>query len=742
MRPRTLWILGLVAPLAALATVTPGPPAADPAALRLDGVVARLRADVAWLAADDRGGRDVGSPHVMAAEDFIAARFRAAGLEPLPGLTDVLAPFELERDGVDRACTGVRITTGGASLALVPEAEFRPFEFSDEASVEGEVVFAGYGITSAEHAWDDYEGLDVEGKIALVLRHEPREMDASSPFGGLDSTPHAAFAEKGANARRHGAAGLLIVTDPLHHEPGDDLRWGGGLRLPRPATGATPPPAAARPAPAPAAAPSSAATPGGAATPAGASEPAAATGPLVAMQIARPVAEALVRATGISLTAMQVALDEGARPASFGSLAARASLSYARRDVPEVVPARNVVGVLPGSDPVLKDEWIVVGAHHDHVGMYETTGDGIFNGADDNASGTSAVLELARRFAASPDRPRRTLVFATFSAEEKGLLGSRHLVNEGILPREKLVFMLNNDMLGRNEDKPVEVHGDGHAHGLRAMVEAATAGLGLNLEYAGKTYFGASDHDPFYQKEVPFLFFFTGTHEDYHRQGDHAEKLDYPRMARLVEAEERLLRALANAPATPGFVHHVPWLGIAARVDVDDAGLRRALVAEVEEASRAAQAGLAAGDVLTAFGGVPLQEPAGVGQAFKGIEPGSTATLVVERGGAPVEIVVARPKPGWIGMFPGSVEAEDRKRLGLHDEEGLSVRGLPPDGPAAKAGLQAGDILLTLAGQSINPRQLSGRLAQIGAGETVKATVLRGNERLEVAITLGERPQR
>ena len=202
------------------------------ARLHADDVAARLKAHVEYLASDDLAGRDVGSEGIRKAEEHVASAFGALGLHPLPGHDSLFLAFDLHREGFDPDCTWARLETSRTSVALIPGADFRPFDFSGEGLVSADVVFAGYGITSPDPPWDDYDGLDVRGRIVLVLRHVPREDDSKAPFAGVASTEHATFTAKAENARAHGATAILVVTDPLHHPEAEDLRWGGGLRLP------------------------------------------------------------------------------------------------------------------------------------------------------------------------------------------------------------------------------------------------------------------------------------------------------------------------------------------------------------------------------------------------------------------------------------------------------------------------------------------------------------------------------
>jgi hypothetical protein len=445
----------------------------------------------------------------------------------------------------------------------------------------------------------------------------------------------------------------------------------------------------------------------------------------------------------MSLEALQIALDGGARPSALPPVEKiRVRVSVERSAEVERVSARNVVGYLPGSDPERRDEWIVIGGHHDHIGGYSGDGDTIYNGADDNASGTSGVLELAQAFAGAEQRPRRSLVFATFSAEERGLLGSRALVEQGAIPMDRVVFMLNLDMIGRNPRRAVDAVGDGYVRGLREIVEASNRKVELDLEFGGTSYTGNSDHDPFYERDVPFLFFFTGTHDDYHQLGDHADKLDYRRMQSIVRVAYGVVDRLDRAEARPRFVHNIGWLG--ARVDVDDSTPEAAVarVTAVEAESRAAVAGLREGDILYAFDGVSLDVVESVGARFREIEPGNHATLGVRRGGTELAIVIERAKRGYLGVYPGPIDDEVRRSVGLPAGQGIAIREVTSDGPSARAGLLAGDVLVRLAGRPIGLGDLASRLAQIGAGEVVTIQVVREGERIDLELTLGQRPER
>lgn len=669
----------------------------------------QMRAQVEFLASDDLLGRDTGSPGIRKAEDYIARQFKRLDLAPLPGRDDYFVDFTLYRQGYDDA-TAIALRVGGREITGKSGVDFRPFPFSEEGTVEADVVFAGYGITATEYDYDDYGGLDVEGKLVLVLRHEPGEKDPDSRFDGTSSSNHALFTTKAANAKEHGAAGMLLVTDPLNHEAGDDLRAGGSLHLDPPDSGSD-------------------------------DDGSVGEAPFLAVQINQAMAARMVEPSGRTLAEVQQAIDDGTGPKGFVLDGVSARVTVQRSDEPEPVAARNVAAFVEGRDPVLKNEWIVVGGHHDHVGGYQGSGDTVFNGADDNASGTSGVMGLAAAFATRAEAPRRSIAFMTFSGEEKGLLGSRAVVEHELIPVEQVVFMLNLDMIGRNPKKSIDVVGDGYAKGLREIVEAANVDVGLPLSFGGAGYAGNSDHDAFYKADIPFMFFFTGIHEDYHQIGDHSDKLSYDRMERIVRTAYSVLDRIAEADTAPAFIHHVNWLGVRVEVLEQD-GASRAVITNVDEESRATKAGLQTGDVLVAFGESELEEAARVGAEFRAIEPGTSTALAVQRGDERLELAVERAKVGYMGVFPAPVDEDQRKSHGLADDEGIILRSVVKDGPSSKAGLREGDIIFRISGQPVGLTSLRRHLSQIGAGETVDMMVIRDGERITIPVTLGERPQR
>jgi hypothetical protein len=716
-------------PAPAAPPAAPPAPAAPPPTGQLSITAADLRAHVELLSSDQYRGRETLTEGAEMAAEYLSRQLEAYGLTPLPGRSSFKAPYTLEEYGFNPEKNAISIAAGDREIAGALGTDFAPFSFS-KAGVARDlpVVFAGYGITAPEHGWDDYKGLDVKGKAVLVLRHWPREKnEKDNPFaGGI----HGAFTAKAANAAAHGAVAMLLVTDPVHHaENADELQPPTFVRLPRTAEEK-----------AQLAKGASESESGGAAVGkrpgrragarAGASRD---SDGILAVHVSQKLAATI---TG-DLSAIQTRLDAGELAAREIALAARATVAVAAAEPREVQPD-NVIGFLEGSDPELRKQWIVIGGHYDHLGQHGAEGkDNIYNGADDNASGTAGVLELAQAFASLPERPARSLVFIGFSGEEKGLLGSFAMLAEKQLPEERIVFMLNLDMIGRNPDKPVEVLGEAYASGLADVIGKANAGIQLDIELAGTNYSASSDHHPFYVRDIPMMFFFTGTHEDYHGLDDHADKLAFDRMEKIVRLGYGVIEPIARGQVSPAFIHNLIWLG--ARIEARGPD---AVVTEIEPDSRGARAGLVAGDVITAIGGEALARPAEVGKRFRDMKPGQATRVEVRRGSATASLEVTRAKQGFLGVFPGRLPETQRKKLGLADDEGVLIGGVVDGGPGAKAGLEKGDVLISLGGNRVDQRSLGRQLSRIGAGEKVAAVVVRNGERKKLTLVLGERPQR
>ena len=331
------------------------------------------------------------------------------------------------------------------------------------------------------------------------------------------------------------------------------------------------------------------------------------------------------------------------------------SIALAHAGLPSELPTQNVVALLPGRDPALRGQYVVIGAHFDHLGRSAQGAqdpeakDAIRNGADDNASGTAAVLELARMFSRHP--ARRSIIFVNFSGEELGVLGSRHFVDHAPVPLDSMVAMLNFDMVGRLKDDRLIVYGVGTATELPAILDSASAGMGFKLTAQGDGY-GPSDHASFYEKGMPVLHFFTDLHEDYHRATDDADKINAGGEARVVNVAERIARAIADRPSRLTFVRQAaPQQTMSSREgtsaylgsvpDMAASEVKGVRLSGVRPGSPADSAGLKAGDVIVEFGGRPIGDLYQYTDALYAHQPGEVVEIVVLRGGERV-VVKAR----------------------------------------------------------------------------------------------------
>jgi hypothetical protein len=336
------------------------------------------------------------------------------------------------------------------------------------------------------------------------------------------------------------------------------------------------------------------------------------------------------------------------------------SAAAAHAGVDPQLPTHNVVALLRGSDPTLRDEYVVVGAHLDHLGrgsansMDPQAGSAIRNGADDNASGSAAVMEVARILAADP--PRRSVLFIHFSGEELGLLGSQYFVEHAPVPVENVVAMLNFDMVGRLRDDKLIVYGVSTAEEMAAVLDSANVEPRLDVRAIGDG-FGPSDHSSFYGKGIPVLHLFTDLHDDYHRATDDAERIDVAGMARVTAYAARVAREIANRPTRLTPVRTAPplasaaprsgsgaWFGSVPDMAAGDAkGVR---LTGVSPGSPAERAGLRAGDVIVEFGGMTIGDLYQFTDALQAHQPGDTVRVVVRRDGAPHAVTAVLGRRG------------------------------------------------------------------------------------------------
>jgi aminopeptidase YwaD len=654
----------------------------------------RLRAHINYLASDKLEGRRTGSEGANLAAEYIAREFARYGVQRSIGY-DTPGMSILEADSPNRYLQKFQYVAGvelgkNSRLRLVPQnpvlptepvgtisepIDFRvgedwlPLGFSSPALIkDASVTVVGFGITASELKYDDYAGTNVTGGVAIALSGTP---DGDNPHGEFARYEDARW--KAIAARNAGASALLIVAreEKFREDRLSRLRYDNS----------------------------------------------AGQAGLPVAVISRQAAERMLRAGGapISLpdlekqllkirasTVKSASTSETTGPVQISLRLQSVALTLQADIIRREVSAANVVGIINGSDPVLKNETIVIGAHYDHLGR---GGDGslaaregdIHHGADDNASGTAGLLELARIFASSQSpRPRRTIVFIAFSGEEEGLLGSSYYVNHPIKPLENTVAMINMDMIGRMKNNKLIVGGVGTAEGWRKVIDSSAKFWGIGVTPTPDSYggvlpgtltanpthagiatasnqsttatldsirsldltlnedgYGPSDHSSFYAKKIPVLFLWTGTHEDYHKPSDTADKINYEDEAHILSFVERIVRSIDASDARPVYT------------------------------------------------------------VAKSGSQGRTMGFRV-----------------YLGTIPNYADSGD----------GLLLDGVRDDSPASKAGIKGGDRIVKLAGREVhNVYDYTYALGEMKAGQEYEVELVRGTERLKLTITPTER---
>lgn len=637
--------LGAHAPsvLAQVPVVDQEAPATSSASTYVSPAETRLRADVTFLAHDDQEGRAPGTKGIEVSAEYIAKRFEELGLKPAPGADGYFQPFSISgRPQLGEPIELVAQVGDGEALKAEPKTDFSPLALGASGKVESApVVFAGYGITAEKLGYDDYAGRDVTGKAVLVLRREPRQDDEQSPFDGKRDSAYATFRHKATNAFQHGAAMLLIVNDLAGSGKDVDtllsVNQAGFDTISN----------------------------------------------LPIVHLSRDFADKILQAAGApSLADLEAQIDEDLKPRTQELKGASVSTQITI-DRP-AIETRNVIGVLEGEGP-LADETIVVGGHYDHLGRgglmsgsLAFLSNEIHNGADDNASGTAMVLEIARRFAERRDPPARRIVFMAFSGEERGLLGSRHYVENPLYPLNSTVLMVNFDMVGRLNDKSeLTMIGTGSTPGAEELVKGLGEWAGLSIKTVkGMTDgFGGSDHQPFHGKEIPILFAFTGLHSDYHRPSDDSDKINYAGMVRIADYMESILLdtlgrpdrpVFAKAPAEtpkpaeapkvaaetpkPAQAENAPSESASSSInmsvslgvmpDYADETKTGMKISDVRAGGPADKGGLKGGDTIIGIGGKPIGTIYDYMESLTGYKPGEKVEVVVQRDGKEVKLNV------------------------------------------------------------------------------------------------------
>jgi hypothetical protein len=494
---------------------------------------AQLRDYLYFVASDEMEGRNTPSRGLDLTAKFIALNLSRWGFKPGGdnGTYFQKIPLQSRRLVAEETVA----TLGGQKLTLGTDYLARPV--AGQAS--GALVFVGHGLQFKAKGIDPYQGIDVRGKILVVVDGLPKGVARGDLRGkaGVD------FETAESYARRNGAAGIITLPgnftlrfwDRIHQQ---------AVSAAQPSVGNT--------------APST----------------------LPTIIISEKTAAQLFAGEKVDYETLKKQVADGQVAASFDFTPAR-QLNFAIKATSETQMTQNVVAILEGSDPVLRQEYVAVGAHYDHVGVGnpDQNGDKIFNGADDDGSGTVAVLAMAEALARGP-KPRRSILLIWHTGEEKGLWGSEWFVEHPTVPLDKIIAQLNIDMIGRskkpgdtdtrnaNLSGPNEIYVIGskmmssELGELSEKVNQSYLNLQFNYKYDDpndtERLFFRSDHFNYAKKGIPIIFYFDGVHEDYHRQSDHPDKIDYEKMEKVTRTVFAKMWRLANQADRPKVDRKLP----------------------------------------------------------------------------------------------------------------------------------------------------------------------------------------
>lgn len=559
--------------------------------------VAELSTHIKYLASDSLEGRYPGTAGDLLAAEYIGNQFADFGLENLS--KNYLQDFEI--------VTSVKAGSSNSFIYNVDTAvlntDFTPLSFSENTSLNASLCFAGYGfnIDTDNIKWNDYDGLDFEGKWLILLRGEPEIDSLESPY-----MKYSTDRDKVMLAKDMGASGVILVSGPAFSARDN-------LDEPSKIIGTT---------------------------------------GLPVFQISRKLANKILESTSYEIGELEEMLNNKREPHSFAIDMTIDAVSIIEQ---EKTNTYNVVGFLEGNDPILKNEYIVIGAHYDHLGwggqgsssrMQDTIA--VHYGADDNASGTAGLIELAEKFAASKKDLKRSILFVAFGAEEMGLLGSKFFVDESIVAPENISIMLNMDMIGRlSADSTLEVSGAGTALETKDLLNKNAMGLNLALSDEG---YGPSDHASFYGVDVPVLHFSTGAHLDYHTPFDTFDKLNMKGLKQVADFVYELANEVNGLDEKLSFTEAGPKtgkvsrkrLGVTLGIMPDFAGkIKNGLRADfVIEGKPAYKGGMQKGDIITAINGKSINNIQDYMYRLSKLKFGQTITVEVLRGENKVVLLI------------------------------------------------------------------------------------------------------
>ena len=547
-----------------------------------------IKDHITYLASDELEGRMTGSKQLYIAAEYLKNEFESYGLKPLFGESYFQEyPFMEKLELSDNNSLKIIDNKKNLETSAILNQDFTPLAFSDNLTVSGNLIFAGYGISAKDLNYDDYENINVEGKIVVVFRNHP---DMKSPHSKFEQ--YASLRYKSTTARDKGAKGIIFInTNDKTDDPLIELRYDNAAKI----------------------------------------------SGISIVSLKKDILNF------IPLSDMQNEIDSTLSPKSF-YVDKNITVSISTEVLEIQGKSINVGGYIDPVNEKFKDEYLVIGAHFDHLGWGEQnslyTGEpAIHNGADDNASGTSGVLELAEKFSSIKDKLDRKVIFIAFSGEELGLLGSSYAANNFPLPIENDIAMINLDMVGRLNDKnDLIVYGTGTSTKWKNILDDKND-YDLNLTFNDEG-FGPSDQSSFYGKKVPVLFFFTGTHSDYHKPSDDVDKINPSGEEKVLKYVYDVAASIVNSDTRPDYISVERkdtgkmtgtrvYVGTVPDFAGDVDGYK---LGGVTDGSPAAKAGLLAGDIIVQFGDKKISNIYDFTYALGNYVPGDKVNVVVKRG--------------------------------------------------------------------------------------------------------------
>ena len=561
-----------------------------------------LKDHVIYLSSEELAGRFPGTTGDKLAQDYIIEKFKSYGLKPGGDNGTYLQNFEM----MTSVKLGVNNNFTVGRQSFTSGQDFTPIGFSADGSIEGNLVFAGYGINDSKSGYNDYNDIDVSGKIAVILRYSPDPNNAEMQ----EQTP---LVVKTIRAKENNAAGIIFVTGPVD-DPDDrliDISFSNSFR----------------------------------------------DAGIPVINITRETFDKVFASSGYTIQQLQDKINNSGQPSSFELSGVTAGI---QTDVEQVtITTGNVIGILEGNDPSAGDEAIVIGAHYDHLGygdygsLYSGTDKQIHHGADDNASGVAGVLELAQKFASQKGSIKHDIVFMLFSGEEAGLLGSNFFTKSDKFKEMNVVAMLNMDMIGRVNKEQLVIYGIGSSPVWEPVIKNYNTNYKFDITYT-KAGFGRSDHSSFYSNNVPAVHFFTGSHEDYHRPGDTYEKLDYSGQERIVRLIYDVTSELDGEITPPEFTKAEEesdenktmgsiriYVGTIPDYAYSGKGMK---LSGVKEGGPADKGGLQAGDIIIKFGEKDVETIYDFMYAMGSYKPDDEVDFVVLRDDKEVTLKVVLEK--------------------------------------------------------------------------------------------------